>query len=100
MTSRSRKRARIDTLPATRLQDVVDEVSRVQQQYEAKRNRSDAHKSIVAFSERVGHYGKVLDVMVQHHPEYVSLAWGAMKLVFGVRSVPIKIKSLLIIHRP
>lgn len=25
-----------------------------------------------------------MDVLVQHHPEYVSLAWGAMKLVFGV----------------
>ena len=25
-----------------------------------------------------------MDVLVQHHPEYVALAWGAMKLVFGV----------------
>ena len=28
-----------------------------------------------------------MDVMVQHHPEYVSLAWGAMKIVFGVRKL-------------
>ena len=28
--------------------------------------------------------GKVMDVLVQHHPEYVALAWGAMKLIFGV----------------
>jgi len=26
-----------------------------------------------------------MDVLVQHHPEYVSLAWGAMKFIFGVR---------------
>lgn len=35
-------------------------------------------------SKRVSYYGKVMDVLVQQHPEYVSLAWGTMKLVFGV----------------
>lgn len=25
-----------------------------------------------------------MDVLVQHHPEYVALAWGAMKLLFVV----------------
>lgn len=30
------------------------------------------------------HYSNVLDVLVQHHPEYVSLAWGALKFVFVV----------------
>ncbi|KAH8754146.1 hypothetical protein F5883DRAFT_431732 [Diaporthe sp. PMI_573] len=29
------------------------------------------------------HYGSVLDVLVQHHPEYTSLIWGAMKILFG-----------------
>lgn len=38
----------------------------------------------MAFSKRVHYYGKVMDVMVQQHPEYASLAWGAMKIVFGV----------------
>ncbi|KAF5693477.1 hypothetical protein FGLOB1_14385 [Fusarium globosum] len=30
---------------------------------------------------KIHHYGNIMDVLVQHHPEYVSLAWGAMKLV-------------------
>ena len=39
---------------------------------------------IAAFSKRICYYDNVMDVLVQHHPEYISLAWGAMKLVFGV----------------
>jgi hypothetical protein len=35
-------------------------------------------------SERVHYYGNIMDVLVQHHPEYVSLAWGTMKLLVGV----------------
>ena len=33
---------------------------------------------------RVQYYGNVMDVLVQHHPEYVSLAWGTMKFFFVV----------------
>ena len=29
-------------------------------------------------------YGNVMDMLVQHHPEYVSLAWGAMKFLIVV----------------
>lgn len=35
-------------------------------------------------SSRVMYYGKVLDALAQHHPEYVALAWGAVKLVLMV----------------
>ena len=30
------------------------------------------------------YYGKVLDMLAQHHPEYVALAWGTVKLVLTV----------------
>jgi len=33
------------------------------------------------------YYGKVLDMLAQHHPEYVALAWGTVKLVLTVRLV-------------
>jgi hypothetical protein len=36
------------------------------------------------FSSRICYYGQIFDVLVQHHPEYVSLAWGAMKFLFVV----------------
>ena len=43
-----------------------------------------ARKWLVALSERVTYYGQIFDVLVQHHPEYVSLAWGTFKFVFTV----------------
>ncbi|KAF4928390.1 hypothetical protein CGCF245_v012729 [Colletotrichum fructicola] len=36
---------------------------------------------INGFSSRVMHYGKVLDTLAQHHPEYVGLVWGIIKFV-------------------
>ena len=30
------------------------------------------------------YYGNIFDVFAQHHPEYVALAWGAMKFLFVV----------------
>jgi len=38
-------------------------------------------------SNRVVHYGAILDVFVQHHPEYVSLVWGTFKFLFTVSHV-------------
>lgn len=43
---------------------------------------------LVGLSEKLMYYGNIFDVMAQHHPEYVSLAWGTFKLVFIVRSIP------------
>lgn len=84
LASDSKKRAWIDNLKATTLQGVVAEVAKARAIYDAKKGDSKTSKLIVSFSQRVAYYGKVLDVMVQHHPEYVSLAWGTLKLVFGV----------------
>lgn len=74
----------MDGLKATRLQDVIDDVTKAKAHYDRKKGDSKLYKRIISFSKRVAYYGKVLDVMVQHHPEYVSLAWGSLKLIFGV----------------
>ena len=66
------------------MHDVVDAVTMAQKRYESEHSRSKVRTCITEFSKRICYYGKVMDVLVQHHPEYVSLAWGAMKLVFGV----------------
>jgi hypothetical protein len=71
-------------LKATKLQDVIDEVAKAKAQYDHKKGDSKLSQFITSFSQRVAYYGKVLDVMVQHHPEYVSLAWGTLKFIFGV----------------
>jgi len=53
--------------------------------YETKSKQSKARERLGKFSTRIGFYSSVLDVFVQHHPEYVSLVWGAMKFLFIVR---------------
>jgi hypothetical protein len=59
-------------------------VSDAQQRYKGSQKSSKAWKWLSRFSSRVRYYGNIMDVLVQHHPEYVSLAWGAMKFLFGV----------------
>ncbi|KAH7078574.1 hypothetical protein FB567DRAFT_596170 [Paraphoma chrysanthemicola] len=71
------------SLKATKLQDVIDEVAKSEAQYNQKKGNLTLYKRITSFSKRIAYYGKVLDVMVQHHPEYVALAWGTLKFMFG-----------------
>ncbi|KAF5616872.1 uncharacterized protein FTJAE_12864 [Fusarium tjaetaba] len=64
------------------LQDVEKAVNDAFAKYEAKSEASKTRKWLQKASESICHYGQVLDVFVQHHPEYVSLAWGLMKVMF------------------
>lgn len=66
--------------------DVQEEVTKVQEKYNLRSQGSKARKWLARFSTGVLHYGQILDVLVQHHPEYVSLAWGTTKLLFVVSS--------------
>ncbi|KAK0120267.1 hypothetical protein ONS95_011673 [Cadophora gregata] len=61
---------------------VRDEVSRASERYHSSRSPTKAREWLLKFSERVAHYGAIMDVLVQHHPEYTSLAWGTMKFLF------------------
>ncbi|KAF2178655.1 hypothetical protein K469DRAFT_731662 [Zopfia rhizophila CBS 207.26] len=63
------------------IKDVLQAVSDARDKYRAKRT-SKAWKWLTQLSARVNYYGSILDVMVQHHPEYAALAWGAMKVLF------------------
>jgi len=65
------------------IEDVQKALSLAKRQYELK-PKSKAFTWLARLSQRVKHYGAVLDVLAQHHPEYVSLVWGSFKLVFGV----------------
>lgn len=46
------------------------------------KSKAKARHWLTGLSEKLVHYGNIFDVMVQHHPEYVSLAWGTFKLLF------------------
>lgn len=67
-----------------RFEDVLLIVTECMNKYEAQRKQSRTRTCLHDFSQRVHFYGAILDVFVQHHPEYVSLAWGAMKFLFVV----------------
>lgn len=84
MINGSHKKRRVEKLQASSLQDVLDAVDVAKMHYQNHRTGSKIQGYLAAFSKRVHHYGKIMDVLVQHHPEYVSLVWGAMKLIFGV----------------
>lgn len=73
----------MENLQATSLSDVLHVVNKAQKHYESK-HTSKAHRCITELSQRICYYGNIMDVLVQHHPEYVALAWGAMKMLFGV----------------
>ncbi|TLD20616.1 hypothetical protein PspLS_08581, partial [Pyricularia sp. CBS 133598] len=51
------------------------------------RKDSKAYFLLEKFSERVIYYGAVLDVFVQHQPEYTSLVWGTFKFLFTIQAV-------------
>jgi hypothetical protein len=67
------------------MQDVKAAADDAQKAYEARSRKSKAHQYLAAFSSRVMYYGVIMDTLSQHHPEYVSLAWGAVKFLFVVR---------------
>ncbi len=84
-----------EDLRASNISEVVAAVNGARDCYEQRRSGSQARKCLVAVAERLVYYGNIMDVMVEHHPEYVSLAWGAMKLLFGVSLAYFKICGLL-----
>lgn len=78
-----KKKNRLQSIQATTLADVLDIVNTAQEHFK-NQDESKTRRYIQGLSQRICYYGNIMDVLVQHHPEYVSLAWGAMKLLFGV----------------
>ncbi|KAI0862532.1 hypothetical protein F4860DRAFT_116892 [Xylaria cubensis] len=72
-----------DLFTNSTLGDVLNAVLAAKRRSESASNQPKLREGLVAFSQRLLYYGNIMDVLVQHHPEYVSLAWGAMKFIFG-----------------
>jgi hypothetical protein len=64
--------------------DVEKVVISAKEKYEKKSPKSRAKKWLTTCSSRLMYYSVIMDTLSQHHPEYVSLAWGAIKFVFIV----------------
>ncbi|KAB2573619.1 hypothetical protein DBV05_g7730 [Lasiodiplodia theobromae] len=68
---------------ANTAENVLQIVSHLESEYNRHGyKRKKVLDCLYSFSARVAHYERILDTLAQHHPEYVSLAWGTLKLVF------------------
>jgi hypothetical protein len=52
--------------------------------YDSDRKDSKVRKWLDRLSQRIHFYSGILDVIAQHHPEYVALAWGSIKFLLVV----------------
>ncbi|KAK8064656.1 hypothetical protein PG994_007294 [Apiospora phragmitis] len=71
------------TLPAVR-----KAVLQAQSTYLANKKNQKIKDRLGKLASLLSHYGNIIEVFAQHHPEYVALAWGAIKmlLVFLIRA--------------
>ncbi|CAG8975769.1 hypothetical protein HYALB_00009289, partial [Hymenoscyphus albidus] len=67
---------------AGNLSEILFSINAAKTQHEERKNGSVMRKSLTNLAEKIHHYGSIMDVLVQHHPEYASLAWGVMKVLF------------------
>ncbi|KAK1727012.1 uncharacterized protein BDZ83DRAFT_613944 [Colletotrichum acutatum] len=64
------------------MSDVQSAVESARQEYQAKSKGSKIQSALTTCSSRIMFYGAIFDTFSQHHPEYVSLGWGALKFLF------------------
>jgi len=71
------------------IKDILVLVNGVSAKYSDERKFPRTRKWVMEIVSKIHRYGNIMDVMVQHHPEYVALCWGAMKLVLVVIFLPL-----------
>ncbi|KAM5341919.1 hypothetical protein ACJ41O_014950 [Fusarium nematophilum] len=72
----------LSTVTSTSLSDVLATTQQAESKYgEVSQNKHSTRAWLRGLSKRIMYYGQVLDVMSQHHPEYVALVWGLVKFV-------------------
>lgn len=84
-TTDPKKKRRLESLNVTTLEDLLSAVDDTRKHYDKYQSGSKMRRCMEQVSERIHYYGNIMDVLAQHHPEYVSLAWGTMKILVGVR---------------
>ena len=70
---------------ASCMKDVQNAVADAKARYDSGRQNHKVSMWLSKLSTRICYYGNIMDVLVQHHPQYAALAWGAMKFLFVVR---------------
>ncbi|KAG8159841.1 hypothetical protein KVR01_010478 [Diaporthe batatas] len=81
--------------PGNKIEDVKYAIKQCSTVYEARKPDSKALKWLRQLSEKMIFYEGVVDVLIQQHPETVSLIWGGMKfLLLGVINHEKTVKGL------
>lgn len=65
------------------MEEIETIVIKAQRNFEQSRNQK-LRKWLDRVTRSIMYYGNIFNVLAQHHPEYVALAWGAMKFLFVV----------------
>ncbi|KAG9230239.1 hypothetical protein BJ875DRAFT_472762 [Amylocarpus encephaloides] len=67
----------------TGISEVQEALQNAKTSYDERKAKQSGIRTLLSlFSSRLLYYGVVLDTVAQHHPEYVSLAWGTIKFIF------------------
>ena len=74
---------------------ITQAIENAKKLYESKK-RSKAMKWLVRLSARISLYGSALDMLAQHHPEYLALVWGSLKFVVVVSPIVLQCVQYLI----
>jgi hypothetical protein len=85
LTTDPAKKSKAQT--TTSFNELHNTVKAAQAKYDEPSNQTKTRERLRAFSGTLLFYGNIMEVLMQHHPEYVSLAWGAMKFLFVVRLI-------------
>ena len=84
---------RLDSKSTSQIVEFHNIINRAREIYETDRNNRPGKKWLSSLAVRIKLHGNILDVLVQQHPEYVALVWGAFKFLFTVNiqsaSVPL-----------
>ncbi|RMZ77587.1 hypothetical protein DV737_g4281, partial [Chaetothyriales sp. CBS 132003] len=72
LTKDPKKAKILDDIRTSSISDVVSTVNKARECYEKKRSDSRVKNCLVEVSRRLVYYGKVMDVMVQHHPDFAE----------------------------
>ncbi|KAF2121324.1 hypothetical protein BDV96DRAFT_640720 [Lophiotrema nucula] len=64
------------------IHDLYSAVLEAKAKYDDRSEQNKARRWLTQFAKRVMLYSNIFDTFTQHHPEYVSLAWGTFKLLF------------------
>ncbi|KAM7187455.1 hypothetical protein V8F33_011195 [Rhypophila sp. PSN 637] len=71
----------LKSVKSTSINDLLDITRDVENKYMSSRSNQGVRKWLTGLSSRIMHYGKVMDTLAEHNPEYVSLVWGVVKFI-------------------